>query len=259
MFIQSRILVAVLAITIWPHSPSLEARSLASNLAALQSDDAHTRITGLNRLDDLSRKRGWPLCSPQASSQVKHGLIAALEKENHFALAGAPGSMDEEEADEYYPSLIGCVAGLQDRAALHSLLDAIVTGGGATSGLVALGDAAVPGLLAVSDSGPHRQFVALMTLAQLASAAGGTSISAANRAAIRARALAALNEPDGYVRSAGIKALMSYSDAEVRSAISVRVPATPPNGKMSAGELQELDEARRWLKQDKLRSLKPPQ
>jgi hypothetical protein len=254
MFIQCRILVAVLAITSRPHSPSLEAQSVASNLAALQSDDAHTRITGLNRLDDLSRKQGFPLCSPQASSQVKRGLIAGLEKENR-----PHGSMDEEEADEYYPSLIGCVGSLQDRAALHSLLDAIVTGCGAMAGLVAPGDAAVPGLLAVSDSGPDRQFVALMTLAQLASGAGGTSISAANRAAIRTRALAALNDPDGYVRSAGIKALMSYSDAEVRRAISVRVSPTPPNEKMSAGEHEEWKQAQISLKQDKLRSLKPPQ
>jgi hypothetical protein len=91
MFIQCRILVAVLAITSRPHSPSLEAQSVASNLAALQSDDAHTRITGLNRLDDLSRKQGFPLCSPQASSQVKRGLIAGLEKENRPRFDGRRG------------------------------------------------------------------------------------------------------------------------------------------------------------------------
>jgi hypothetical protein len=259
MFVQLRFLVAALVITGSPFSPSLEAQSVASNLAALQSDDAHTRVTGLNRLDDLSRKQGWPLCSPQASSQVKQGLIAGLDKENHFVRTGAPGSMDEEEADEYYPSLIGCVAGLHDRAALHSLLGAIVTGGGATTGLVALGDAAVPGLLAVSDSGVLQRFSALLTLADLASGAGGKSISTANRAAIRARALAALDDPDGYVRSAGITALMSYSDAAVRRAITARAEPTTPNGKMGAGQLEEMKQARSWLKQDKLRSLKPPQ
>ena len=79
MVVRPRILVVALVIAIWPHSPSLEAQSVASNLAALQSDDAHTRVTGLNRLDDLSRKQGLPLCSPQASAQIKQDKLRSLK------------------------------------------------------------------------------------------------------------------------------------------------------------------------------------
>jgi hypothetical protein len=243
-----------------PAASQVAAQSLEPSLMALRSDIAATRIAGLDSLMALSRRKNFPVCSPQASRAVKTGLIAGLEKENQAANVPG-GSMSEDEADEFYPNLIGCVAALHETAAVPGLLDAITTGGGAIGGLTSLGDAAVPSLLTAIDSGAegNRAFV-LLALGKLASGEGGSSISAANRDAIRAHALTALASPNRLVKSGAITALRSYSDPEVRRAIWTLAAeaSSNHNAAVARQDFPVRAAARAWLRQDSLRTLKAP-
>src|SRR3954471_2101711 len=106
-----------------------------------------TRWAAFNQ---LVRRDGASFCSPRTSRQVSEALIAALENEN--ALLFGPHKIPPDFSDyneDFFPALIGCVAGLGTTKAIPALVGAMDTGGGATNALVAFGEASVAPIIAV--------------------------------------------------------------------------------------------------------------
>lgn len=118
-------LLAALILVPTLRGKEVHAQSLALALVRLGASQTDTaKENALNALLDLGMKEQVPVCSPNASTQIKRALIKALEAENEVILNGArkAGLLNFSESEtEYYASVIGCVAALRDPAALRGL------------------------------------------------------------------------------------------------------------------------------------------
>jgi hypothetical protein len=250
-------LITGLAIMSPARAHQLSAQSVTASLAALRSKNPATRMAGYEKLATLSHEQNFPLCSPLASAAVKQGLIAGLRKEGQFSRA--PGGLSSEhEVEDYYPELIACVASLHDTTAIPDVLAATRAGGGPLRTLGSLGDAAVPQLLALIDSGSQSDRAwGLVAAGYVAADSRDVSVSAANRIAIRVRAFAALDSKAAIVRAKAIEALGSYFDPEVRRAITNVAQRAAAN--RDTVDVQGLTQERLtlqwWFRQDSLRML----
>lgn len=259
-------LIAVVTILPILGGRQMEGQSLELTLARLRSSQADTaKASAFSDLVSLGSKGKFPVCSPEASIQIRQALITALGKENLIVHGGA-ARLSETET-EYYASVIGCVAALRDYAALPGLLGAIETGGGAIDGIVALGDAAVPGLLQLLDApGSRGRVAAVLAVGKLAARNGSPQppiasgqLSAARLTAIRVRLLKALDHKNRFVRTAAVRSLTSYSDPEVRRAIEALAASDPATIDAGNGtkEYPVRRAAQGWLKQDSRKAQSP--
>lgn len=239
----------LLALTLPGHD--LHGQSLGVTLARLQSDTDTIKENALYHLTHLGRTGGFPVCSPEARPQIKHALIAALQTENRLIEMG-PGPFSESEM-EFWANLIGCVAALRSVEAAPALLGAIDTGWGAIDGVVALGDAAVPGVvntLRAGRSGSQRH-AAAHAAGKLVADRDVLRLTQQSLAELRSGLLAALGDSDHFVRHSAIQALTPYSDTEIRERIEQLArtdPATSAHPRAPHYPVRRAAEA--WLRQD---------
>lgn len=254
------------------YGSELHGQSLTSTLARLESSRTDTaKDNAFTELLSLGSKDQFPVCSPQASVQIKRALTTALRKENGMFQDGggypSPRGYSEVET-EHYANLVGCVAALRDPNALPELLGAIQTGGGAINGVVALGEAAVPQLLRAFDVPASRDRNAIVMAAVMAagkiasrnSSPGNrdpsAKLSATAVAAIRGSLLKAVRDQNRFIREMTIESLSSYSDAEVRGTVASVAMADPASISLVDGrkEYPVRRAAQNWLRQDSLKS-----
>jgi HEAT repeat protein len=252
-------LIAALTILQVVPGGEMETQSLEMNLARLTTSQTDTaKANAFSDLLNRGRKEGFSICAPVGSIQIRQALITALEKENVVVHSEA-APLSETET-EYYANIIGCVAALRDPTALRGLLGAIETGGGAIDGVVALGDAAVPGLLQLLDGpGSRGRVAAVMAVGKLAAHNGAPQprissgrVSPANLAAIRVRLLKALERKDRFVRLAAVQSLTCYADPELRRAMETLATSDSATIDMANGtkDYPVRRAAQAWLKQD---------
>lgn len=238
-------------------------QSLAPMLAQLQNPIDTARINAWNRLTTFGRINHIAVCSPEAGRDVREGLIAALESEEAWIYAPYAGVRhSEDEVEDYFPDLIGCVAALHDARAVGALIRAIETGGGATNGLVALGNAAVPAVartLAAATSSASR-LSAAQTLGSMSMRRRELSLTDASVAAIRTGLLSALKDSSVWVRQGAVTGLAQFTDTEVRGAMQTL--ATSDSGVMTRNGKRVFpvrEGASAWLVRDSVsRGLRPP-
>jgi len=262
----SRILVVAMTAFSLLKGREVQAQSLALTLDGLRTSQIDTaKERALSDLLKLGTKEGFPVCSPDATPQVRRGLIEALVNENELLRADRPNipvkGFSETETD-YYANLIGCVASLQDPLALPGLLGAIETGGGAIDGIIALGDAAVPGLTRVmrSPTEVRRRGAAAITVGRLVSRPRAQPLSEQSMRTIRSTLLASLQDPDYFVRAVSVRSLTVFSDPEIRSAVaSLEKSDTATRLEEGRTVYPVRVAAREWLKQDSLKVRKTPQ
>jgi hypothetical protein len=256
------LLKCVLA-AMWPLftvSYPLAAQSLEASLSRLaQAKSDIAKSNALMDLENLGRTENFPVCSPNASAQIKRALIRALEKENGVIYNPVVGSLSETET-EYFANLIGCVASLHDPLALPGLIGAIDTGGGAGNGIIALGDAAVPRVVQVlrtKTESVGRRHAAVRLLGRLASRPRAQPLSQASLATIRAALLGTLRDEDYYIRAVAVRSLTRFQDAEVRNAVEALAASDTATRVESGKKVYPVRAAAQdWLKQDSLKARK---
>jgi hypothetical protein len=181
----------------------------------------------------------------RAHPEVQIALIKLLERE------GRPDpAKDALPEDAYIGDLIGSVAALRDPRAVKGLMGAITTGGMATGGLLDLGAAAVPSLLAkVHD--PRAHFFARSAAADVLGVIATRSTLRADTGAIRSALLDALGDTNQYVRSSAVHALGAFHGPDVRRAVE-RIAATDPAVSVRANRriFPVRVEAAAWLRRD---------
>ncbi len=217
-------LIALVMLAGFP-SGKLLGQALSAALSQLQSGDYYVRKEGFYQILHAanvgapSNPSLRPRCERLATYTIEHpetrvALIAVLERENMPDTA--KGMLSE---DPYYGDLIGCVAAFKDPRAANALIGAVETGWMAMDGLVALGQDAVPPLLAKLHSRDWE-----MARSSAASVLG--LIAARSRqmpvdtTAIEAGLIKALSDQSMYVRLSSVEALSQFSNQRVRSAIT---------------------------------------
>lgn len=244
----------IVAVTLMA-SPLLlaDGQSMTATLANLTSNVDTVRANALGQLTRRGAAEHFAVCSPAATNQIKESLIAALEKEN-VAIPNADGGENEGES---YANLIGCVASLRDTHGTHALVGAIDTGWGAINGILNLGDAAVPAVVAVltePNSRTTAREAAAGTLGSFLSLSGPKPVSANSRTMIRAALLKAVTGKSMLVRSTAIKSLAPFRDLEVRQVITAA--AESDTGMKIGSEPRRFpvrNAAQTWMRQDSLK------
>ena len=232
------------------------AQSIESALAKLTSGVDSVRLKSLDQLARLSATKHFVMCGPTASDEIKKALIAALENENTLIQTG---ERDEAEG-EFHGNLIGCVAGIRDEKSVRGLVGAIDTGWGAISGILNLGDAAVPEVETALRTSTNRttvRAISAMTLGSFLAPTASMPVSANSRMSIRRALLDAASDRHPLVRAGAIRSLATFSDAEVRRV--VRADASFDTGMKIGSEPRKYpvgNAARNWIKQDSMRSRK---
>jgi hypothetical protein len=249
---MNRSLITLFVVALMAPPQVAECQSFTATLATLSSDDAAIRTNSLARLGDAASKAHVPICSPTASTDIRGALIRALESEN---VRVQHGHWPEAES-EFYANLIGCVSSLRDRRSVQALVDAIDTGGGATNGIIALGDASIPAVVAKLRARGARtteRVFAAGTLGAFVVPGAPQIISAANKALIRQSLLTALADKSMLVRSAAIPGLVTFRDPEVRHAVAMAAAAD--TGMKIGAEARRFTvrkAAREWMKVDSI-------
>jgi hypothetical protein len=222
------------------HTTGLAAQSLSESIGKTSSGDYATRRAGFYRIGHLARADSSTGSSAQAGQrfqgyvgqhpEVASALISLLEREN----LPDPTKQAMSE-DPYYADLIGVVAGLRDPRAANALLGAIHTGKLATEGLSALGQMAVPGLLATLRSQEKHFFARAAAAVVLGTITRQGRGSAADSAATRSGLLGALSDTSMYVRRDAVEALTHFSGADIRRRVS-DLAAMDPASRLRSGK-----------------------
>lgn len=207
---------------------AMPAQPPTESLAKLESADSRVRIASFYELFQpalgfaVNAKEGTLKLlrdHPRDREAIAQALVSLLSRENSLINEAAPGSLPESYG-EYHATLIWSVATLRDGRATNALLGAIKTGRLATDGLVAIGAAAIPGVLGAVDSpDPHVRVGATMVLGEMALQRGTLALDAANTDLIRSSLLRAVEDGDFSVRLAAVLSLDAFVDAVVRAAI----------------------------------------
>lgn len=222
MNLRARVLLVGLTLCLIPAEP-VRAQSLDESLAGLQAADDTARAGAFYRLLGGHAHAGRSTerllaAHPADRDRIAVALIDLLERENERIRLDPP-IMTEGDA-MYHGDLVWAVATLRDPRALRGLLAANVSGNAAANGLVALGDTAVQGVIALLRSSPHwlARAGAAHTLGKMAASdSAGQALSAESMSAIRAALLsAALNDERGRVREMTVLALIHFPDPDVR-------------------------------------------
>ncbi len=256
MRLERTCLGAAVALCIAAGSPA-SAQSVALTLRQLQSDVDSVRENAFARLTILGNTGAHATCSPTASDEIARGLIRGLEKESFFIHS----KRSSETETEYYANLIGCVAGLRDPRAAHALVGAIDTGWGAINGILNLGDAAIPEVVAAVKTPTTRRTArstAARTLGWFVAPTAPKQVSTASRATIRDELLTAVTDTSALVRGAAVGSLTFFSDTAVSSAIRSAVASDTGVVIGTKGRWFPVrDAAKDWLHQDSLKVRKP--
>lgn len=214
-----------------------KARKVSAAITQMQSPDRSVRQAGLEDLwkiifqesgdssglaDGLNR---FFIRNPQLAEAVRLGLIQSLAAENRriwdlksSARSSAttptpePDTAEVEGAeDEYYPTVIGLVAALDDERTIPALVGAIPTGGIATGGLLKYGRKALePVLEQLHNPDPLMRSEALSF--------GVTTLLKESDAAARARIgeliQSGLQDHEFVVRMAAVQSIERLDDRE---------------------------------------------
>ena len=179
---------------------------------------------------------------------VARASIRLLERENHMMFL--EGGTDSEEISNYYADLIGQVAALENPKAVPALIGAITTGGMATDGLAALGDAAIPWLDRLTHSADHGRRSASMYVFGKMVDKRGRNLSPGGHALARTRLREGLKDGHYSVRVAAIFALSNTREADV--AAEIERLAESDSTRITLGSVTHRPvraAARRWLSQ----------
>lgn len=237
-------------------APSIGAQVSASELARLKSSSDSVRWTALDRLSAMARAAGRTLCSSNSDEQVKSALMAALviEDDRVYGSARVARAPDiSEDEGEYFADLIGCVAALHETRAAPVLARAIATGGGATDGLAALGEAAVSAVIPfIRSKSELERYSAAHTLGKIVTRVGRARLHDSTATAIKKRLIAATADPSVLVRSMAVNSLFQFvNDDDVRAVVSHLATAdTGTKMKFGKREYPVRDLATRWLAHD---------
>ena len=113
---RKTLLIATLIVLPTVRGREIHAQSLELTLARLGSSKTDTaKESALYALLKLGAKEQFPVCSSNATIQIRQALITALEKENDLFQAGnvSSGSQGYSETEtEYYANLISDVLGI---------------------------------------------------------------------------------------------------------------------------------------------------
>jgi len=181
-------------------------------LQAMNSQNWEQRAKAFGELPDLEEVRKQ---RPDDVDRVKAGLIGLLSTENaaqrEFERNGT--TFATEDHSEYYASLIGTVADLNDERAIPALVGAVTSGGMATRALARFGDKAVEPVLQLSgthSAGPLARSDALLAIKEMLQME--VPLSEASHARIKRTLGIALKDPEYLVRYSAICAIEYLKD-----------------------------------------------
>jgi hypothetical protein len=236
--LKSVLLVPAVALCLpWPAQP--QSQETAAVLDGLRLSDPRTRSEAFYRLLGVDMKntgsarigvKRLTKNNPDQAERIKTALILALENEGAYREGLAKNRQIADEAySDYYGDLIAAVTSLRDLRAAKGLLGAVDTGAMATSGLADLGASVVDALVEKSrDSNYHVRAGSISALGQLALRQDVVQGDAVAIAKIRMATLAAADDPEWYVRTYAVGALMPFrQDPNVKAKLEVVIATDP--------------------------------
>jgi HEAT repeat protein len=200
-------------------------QELSRLLAELEAPDDTTRMRAFY---ELFREHGEEIGPAAANllaahetdrNRIARALIRLLEGEHDRLQAELPAATQMQS--DFLGDVAWAVAYLRDPRAVPALIAVLPHGSVVLHGLVALGEAALPALLAELRSAaadPQREAAAL-ALGTMAGQAPRLGVRPASSSALRGALMSALADEHGPVRAAAARALIHFDDAAVRRAM----------------------------------------
>ncbi|MGD0179837.1 MAG: hypothetical protein ABSC15_08490 [Terriglobales bacterium] len=215
-------LLAFAFLTSIVHPSAQQPSTVATISRVLQNMKSHGWTERSHAFEKASELLASGKLNPSDSDRLKLGIIQLLIAENVRAnvpddealkqstRTGSGKHEDEAEGEEYYPSLIGFVADMNDERAIPALVGAMPYASDATGALLRFGDKAVGPIL---DQLKSRNALLRTSALSTAITMEGQN-EAVSRPRIRQMLRSALTDPVAVVRSSAVNEIACLDDRQ---------------------------------------------